>query len=114
MLGVIVIAPPIPIHIQVFIYLQVSGESDGHQQHQHGEGRTVRHSHLKVTGRRGKTNHRRWANEDARIVLMGLILLHQPEYDCMCECDGDSLFRDEHLDGEKSDEDYSYAAYWLV
>lgn len=29
----------------------------------------------------------------------------------MGERDGDSLFRNEHLDGEKSDEDHSYAAY---
>lgn len=114
MLGFIVITPAIPVHIQVFIYLQVSGESDGHQQHQHGEGRTVRHSHLKVTGRRVKTNHWRWANEDVFMVLMGLILLQQPECDRMGERDGDSLFRNEHLDGEKSDEDHSYAAYWLV
>lgn len=42
---------------QVFIYLQVSSESDGEKQHQYREGRTVRHSHLKITGRGVKTNH---------------------------------------------------------
>lgn len=111
MLCVIVITLPIPIHNQVFIYRQVSSESDGHKQHQHREGRTVWHSHLKVPGRKGENKSLMMSEWRC---LHGADGLNFTSVTWMCECDCDSLFRDEHLDGEKSDEDHSYAAYWLV
>lgn len=77
----------------VFVYLQVSGESDGQKQHEHREGRTVGHRHLKVPGRRS------WW------VWTGTTLKCCCIYECDWKCH--SLFRDKHLDGEKSNEDQS-------